>query len=451
MALARELAGTLRRLHGDTLDPRIAARMRLHVADTIGVALAARADAALCRSIEKAAASGPAAGAAIIGSAARAPAPAAAFANAALAHAMDFDDIHDYARLHPTPVTLAAALAVATDPAGAPAPRDWTRLTGAVALGNEALCRLGLACAPDGSSAVSNWFTTQLLGGFGAALAAGWMMGLDDAGLEAALGFAGMQAAGHKEPAFGVGSNARQVYPGFAAMAGVTAARMAAAGLSAPAGAIDGAAGVWRVYLGRAPDEALRALALEPSHWHATEVSFKPWPCCRLSHPYVSAALALRERLAGRPIERLVVGVNPSADRLCWPLDARVRPATLSDAKYSIPFITAWTIVHGEPSLERLDARALSDPAVLALAARIAIEPGLPDRPGHPPARLHAWPAGGGAALSSAADAPPELDAAGVRAKFLVCARHGGLDDGEALWEAIVNGAPAPLHAVGLA
>ncbi len=47
MALALELARTLRRLHGDALDARVAEPVRLLLADTIGVALAARADAGL--------------------------------------------------------------------------------------------------------------------------------------------------------------------------------------------------------------------------------------------------------------------------------------------------------------------------------------------------------------------------------------------------------------------
>ena len=79
----------------------------------------------------------------ILGLARRVPAPQAAFANAALIHILDFDDIHDEARLHPTPVALSAALAAASlcDAGG-------KRVLEATVLGDELICRLGAMIGP---------------------------------------------------------------------------------------------------------------------------------------------------------------------------------------------------------------------------------------------------------------------------------------------------------------
>ncbi len=45
----------------------------------------------------------------MIGSKLRYPPAYAAFANTALEHPFDYDDLNDLARIHPTPVILAAA------------------------------------------------------------------------------------------------------------------------------------------------------------------------------------------------------------------------------------------------------------------------------------------------------------------------------------------------------
>ena len=282
----------------------------------------------------------------------------------------------------------------------------------------------------------------------GGALAAGWMLGLDDDGLVSALGFALMQAAGSKEPGFGTGTNARQIYPAFAAMAGVTAARLAAAGLKAPEGALDGAAGLWRLYLGLEPGAALHDALHDRARWDSLATEIKPWPCCRLSHPYVAASLLLREALAGRPVDRLVIGVNASAQRLCEPLAARLRPATLADAKYSVPFVTAATLVHGAPTLRLFDDTLLADPPLHEILARTEVRPGLPDRAGHPPARLQAWLRGSALPIEAAADGVAAPDAAATRAKFLACAQWGGHADGPGLWEVLTTGGMPDIDAL---
>ena len=236
----------------------------------------------------------------VLGSSARQAPGLAAFTNAALIHTLDFDDIHDAARLHPTAVTLPGALAAA-DLVAAPA----ARVLAAVALGNELLCRLGVMYSPMGSGPGSDWFLTQLFGYFGAALSTALVLDLDEDQVVCALGLAYMQAAGGKEAGFGVGATGRSIYPAFAAMGGVTAALLAKAGVRGPESALDGAASLFRIYLETPPGAAQRALLLAPEGWQFAATRIKPWPSCRLSHPYVSAALGLRAQLQGAGIERL--------------------------------------------------------------------------------------------------------------------------------------------------
>lgn len=416
------------------------AKVRLHIADAVGIALAATASGALPMQVVQGVGAGATGGAAGVFGSVHGHAPAfAAYVNAALIHILDFDDIHDAARLHPTAVCLPAALAAAA--LVPPTPALGARVVDAVALGNELMCRLGTIISPQGTGPGSDWFLTQLLGYFGAALASGIVLGLSEDALVSALGLAYMQAAGGKEPGFGVGSNARAVYPAFAAMGGVHAALLAQAGIVGPEGAFDGAAGLFRIYLGGATDAVLQHPGWhDGAQWSFAATEIKPWPSCRLSHPYVAAAISLREALGTARPQRIDVQVNGSAAKLCRPLAERRRPHTLQDAKYSIPYMVAFALLHGRVALDNLDDRVLVDERLHALADAVEIDECLPDNPGHPPARI-AIRTSDGRVLQSRQPLPPfDPDAQSVARKFAACLRAAGsVDDGAALWARLVE------------
>jgi len=416
---------------------------RVHLADTLGIAVAARSTAAADR---VKAAMGTAEGGAcrLIGGGKAGPA-AAAFVNAALIHIQDFDDIHDVGRLHPAPVILPAALACAqlVDASDA-------EVLEAFSLGCEWLCRMGKACSPEGSGRASEWFLTQLLGYAAAAYAAGLVLKLTDAQMVSGVGLACMQAAGSKEAGFGTGSTARAVYPAFAAMGGVQAALMARAGMDGPAGGLDGTAGLFKVYLGSQLTAAQRELLLDADTWHWLETDIKPWPCCRLSQPYVAAALAGRKRLGEELPARIRVAVNASAAKLCRPLPARRRPRTLQDARYSIPFMTAFALACGEPTLQSLSEASLDDEAVHRLVDRLEIEETLADRPGHPMAELRLSTARGNSIVECFHPDMLAMPAEAVQAKFRDCLRFAGVEaDADALWQGLMSPAiPGGIGAI---
>jgi 2-methylcitrate dehydratase PrpD len=435
MSLARALAGFMRERRAKLpAAERQAACLR--IADSVGIALAAAHTGDSGSQVHAALAAGSAGGVCGVFGQARRDAPAAAaFANSALVHVLDFDDIHDAARLHPTTVTLPAALAAA-QLAGA----DGARVVDAVLLGDELMCRLGVMCSPTGTGPGSDWFLTQLFGYFGAALSAALVLDVDEDTLVSAFGLAYMQAAGGKEAGFGTGATARAIYPAFAAMGGVQACLLARAGVRGPEGAFDGAAGLFPVYLGAAPALEQRELLLDADCWQARAIELKPWPSCRLSHPYVAAALALRAEMGGARPARVEASVNASAAKLCRPLAQRRRPATLQDAKYSIPWMVAFTLVHGRVDLATLNDGALADPRVLDLAQRVQVVETLPDRPGHPPARIRVEAADGRAWTSPQDVQVAPLDAAAAQRKFADCLAHAGMaaQEADALWSRLL-------------
>jgi 2-methylcitrate dehydratase PrpD len=401
-----------------------------HVLDNLGIAMAASRRSPVAAQLMDGFSSGASGECAVIGRDIRMPAASAAFVNSALAHIMDYDDSHDIARVHPTTPVLAAALA-----AGELTGASGRKVLDGVIIGVELVCRLGLICKPLGTGPASNWLLTQLLGYFGASLAAGVVMDLSETEIVSAFGLAYMQAGGAKESLYGMGSTARGIYPAFAAQVGIQAAMLARAGILGPSTCFEGTAGLFPVYLDMVPTEEDRQVLLNPEGWNWEGVDFKPWPSCRSSHAYVSVALALHDPVRTAHIKHVTVAVNARAGRLCKPIEGRRRPATLADAKYSIPFLTAFTLVKGEVNLRVLNESALGDPDVLALAQKVETQETLKDMPGHAPAHIIVEMDDGSIIERKLTDSL-KLEDAQVQEKFVDCLTHAGLgDQARPIWD----------------
>ncbi|MBI2727728.1 MAG: MmgE/PrpD family protein [Polaromonas sp.] len=423
MSLSKQLVDWALAQRAYGLDAAIERKTRLHCADNIGIAIAARARSPIAGQLRKA----------LDGAEALSPA-SFAFAASAHSHMLDFDDVHDMARVHPTAVTMPAALAVL--PLSSAGGREVLE---AVALSNELACRLGMIWLPSGGGPGSDWFLTQLFGYFSAALSASLVLGLDAAQTQSAIGLAYMQAAGGKEAGVGAGGTARAIYPAFAAMGGVQAALLARSGVQGPPTALDGKAGFFHLYFGRQLDSGQTAQLLAPHGWFWQDTCFKLWPCCRHSHPYVVAAQALGAGVDVQNIERVVVRVNPTAAKLCTPIEQRRRPQTLQDAKYSIPFLVALALTRREVSLQSLDESSLTDPQVLAVAQCVAIENTGHDEPGMPHASitLTSRPEGAGRTFELPFAEPQGEDM--LHTKFSACMAYAGWTPAQAagMWACV--------------
>jgi 2-methylcitrate dehydratase PrpD len=201
---------------------------------------------------------------------------------------------------------------------------------------------------------------TGTCGTFGAATAAGLILGLDAAGVCAALGIAGSQAAGSME-FLADGAWTKRLHPGWAAHAGLYAAVLAQSGYVAPADVLAGRFGTLHAYSDRSRAEAL-CEAGEPI---LMRTSIKPHACCRYAQGPIDAVLTLRARHGLDPMEvtRLEVGVVDAAFAIiCEPLNAKRRPASVVDAQFSLPFSVAVALVDGSAGPDRFTPERARDP-----------------------------------------------------------------------------------------
>ncbi|WP_419888249.1 MmgE/PrpD family protein [Neobacillus niacini] len=433
MSLSHEIVQAIRQRQKQGVPEHIRKKAILHICDTIAISLASYKGAPVALKSIAGLSIGVTGGTGrVIGSEQRLPPAYAAFANTALAHALDYDDINDLARIHPTPVTLAAALAAADSQDS-----RSTDLITSVALGNELLCRLGYAIEPRGTGSDSKWFLSQLFGYLGAAITAGLVLGLDDEKLVHALGLAYMQAAGGKEPGVGTGSQARAIYPAFASMGGVQAAFLAREGVTAPASCLDGKTGLFPNYFGENLNEKQRGVLLDTVTWAFSDTSIKLYPSCRYSHPYIQSVLVLRNHISLHDIDQIVIGVNETAGMLCQPLEDRCHPKTLQDAKFSIPFMVAFTFVNGSVHLNNLTESALMETQVLELAHRIKIEQTQANTLGIPLGDIKVKTAN--ETKRHIEHIQPKTFFNEVKKKFIDCCLYADVVEPEVLWEQLSN------------
>lgn len=352
---------------------------RLSLIDALGVTLGASGLGEGCDAFADIARETAPAGQAVVpGYGFSTSAPMAAWVNGAMAHALDFEDTHDHAIAHPHAAAIAAALALCADPAR---PVGGTELLGAVAVSGDLVCRLAASFKvnPDGFG----WHTTPWLGVFGAATAAGRLLGLDADGMRAAWSLALSQMSSFGALRHSPGSHIRAVRDGFAAKAGVLGAMLAARGVLGFAEPLEGKAGFFDA-VARGEIDTGPILDGLGTAWRGAEVSFKPWPCCRGTHSYVEAGLRIRA-LPGFSLSALgaITAVVSEKNRmLCEPIAHKRRPDTAIGAKFSIPFTLATAVVRGRVDLASFFHDALTDAEVLAVAERITcrIDPAIPLR-----------------------------------------------------------------------
>jgi 2-methylcitrate dehydratase PrpD len=317
----------------------------------------------------------------------RASAAGAALANGTASHILELDDLHKGSTLHPAAPIIPAALAVAERERA-----NGRRLLHAIVMGYEAALRIGEAVNP---SHYRFWHPTGTAATFGAAVAAGVILGLDEKQMLDALGSAGTQAAGLWE--FNAdGAMSKHLHPGKAAFNGVLSADLAGAGFTGATRILEGERGFFRAM--SADHDTARVTEGLGTTWKIAENCYKLHSCCGHTHSAIDAALELRERLGWadgearlRTAELRVTTYGPGYEIVREPC-----PRTPYQAKFSLAYCLAVALLEGHVGLAQFDAARFDsdgprDPAIRALLGRtrIAVDPDLTARyPACWPARL---------------------------------------------------------------
>jgi 2-methylcitrate dehydratase PrpD len=295
----------------------------------------------------------------------------AALLNGGLSIALEADATHRESRLHPGPVTIAAALAKAQH-SGASGPS----LLDAIVRGYEAMIRLGEST---GDQHYAHWHTTTSCGPFGAAAATVSIQLSPDceqpAGIAnpalfaAAFGNAGTLSSGmwqFREEK----TKTKLLNAGHAAVTGIIAADLATAGLPGPLQILEGTHGFFEA---TCPDPDPGAIVRPDSRsWKICSTSIKPWPGCRHIHPAVTAALKLRS-MVGDPRVNEIVVVDVGTHRDAVVFADREQPKSRLEAMFSLQHVVATALMTGEQGPGTFEEPTISDPSVADLRKRVHV------------------------------------------------------------------------------
>jgi len=282
----------------------------------------------------------------------------AALTNGVMIGGFECDHPYSPGSCHPSAAVFPAVLAI-----GERERLDGRSFIAAVALGYEALCRIG-AAATRAVEDERGFHGPGTNAAFGGAAGAGKALGLSADRLVNALGIAGSHGGGLLE-FFRDGSMTKRLHIGRGAQMGLESALLAARGFTGPATVLEGDRGFLRVY-SPSPRPELLCEALG-ERYLLLDMGLKAYPCHISFHAVVDAVQRFRASQQYEPqqIERVRI---EAAGRMLEERHRNPRPTTLLGAQYSLPWSAALALCRDVSDPTSWSEGDLADPEISRLA-----------------------------------------------------------------------------------
>jgi 2-methylcitrate dehydratase PrpD len=300
----------------------------------------------------------------------------AALMNGTTSHTFDFDDTHLKTVIHPSGPVASATLALSERK-----PVAGDAFLHAFILGVEAECRIGNAVYP--SHYDVGWHITATTGVFGAAAAAGRLLGLSEQQMVWALGIAATQSSGLREM---FGTMVKPMHPGNAARNGLLAALLASKNFTSAEQGIEGRRGFANVLATQRNYAEITGRLGET--WEISLNTYKPYACGIVEHPIIDGCIQLRNKhnLKAGDIESIALRVHP----LVVELTGTKAPQAGLEGKFSVYHSAAVGVIYGAAGEAQYSDEVVRDPRVIALRDKVttAVETGVHEDQAHVAIRL---------------------------------------------------------------
>lgn len=290
----------------------------------------------------------------------------AALVNGIASHISDFDDTHPEGGLHPSGVLAPALIAIAEAEG-----LSGGQVLRAFIVGQEIMARI--ACAAPHRFTLRGLHASSVCGVVAAAAAVAMARGQSEDSITQAIGIAASQASGVIQTVL-EGGDLKSFHLGWAAMAGIWAARLADAGLGGPELSLEGPQGLLGALLGEeffAAADLTRLTRKLGREWETLAVVTKPYPCCHFTHAIIDAAVEFVASGGDASVSSEILCLVPreAVSVVCEPWAERVVPTSAYAGKFSLPFVAATALHFGSVTDANLQS-ALTNPAVAALVAK---------------------------------------------------------------------------------
>ncbi len=282
-----------------------------------------------------------------------------AMLNAAASHSQDFDDLHNPSIIHMACVTVPSALAVAEDEE-----LSGKDILAALVAGYEAGARIGESVNPE---AYYFWHTTSTCGVFSSAVTVANLKKFNTDQMVQCLGTAGTQAAGLWEFVID-GAMSKTLHVGKANFAGILSAKLTANGFTAAEKILDGDKGFCRAMLTNPHWEKLTE---DIKGFKIDNNSYKPFSCCKYTHPSSYAAQLLRneQNLKLEDVEKVTIRSN----RIVKQLVDNSHPKNPYGAKFSIQYCVATMIKYGKLGIDQFVDENLNNAEIQRVMQNIEV------------------------------------------------------------------------------
>jgi 2-methylcitrate dehydratase PrpD len=301
----------------------------------------------------------------ILGANWKAQAAQATLANGVMAHAFELDSVRQPgAGVHPGATAFLPALAMAEEKKA-----DGKSLLTAFVAACEVMSRIGVAA---GNSLERRGFHAPgLTGTFGAAVAAGRLLRLNERQMINALGIAGSYSGGLIEfSRCQEGAMIKRLHLGKAAEGGVTAALLASRGFAGPESILEGKFGFCQTF-SDSPRLSYLTHRLGRT-FESLNICVKRCACHINAHAPIEALQKLREEIdfAAEDVHEIVVG---GIEKLVTH-HAIYQPRDLMMAQYSIPFCVALSLYFDPTDPQSFDEKRLKDKRILAMMRKVRLK-----------------------------------------------------------------------------
>jgi 2-methylcitrate dehydratase PrpD len=397
------------------LPPQGIERARLAFIDTMAVMLAGSHEQGsdiVCKMVKE---EGAAPKVSVIGQSFRTSPQLAALANGVAAHIMDYD----FSSLlgQPTSPIIPALLPLAESTGASP-----SEVMAAFVVGFEVCMRL-CRSAPEQAS-IGGWHAVSSIGTMGAAMACARLLKVPRETIPDILGIAASLSGGLS---VNFGTMTKPLHSGMSARNGVAATLLGRSGFTANAAALENPSGYFRAF-DRGMKVSFEPFAELGHRFDIVELGFKPkrYPCGGLGHTSIDATLELRNEVRPGDIAAIKTGVTKyAASRI-----GDKYPTSIESAKFSMPYVAAYTVLYGPPMLKAFTEEAIHDEKIKEMARKvsIAIDPEFADLLLDSPSRVTVTLADGRTVqrMRYYASGTPQmpLTPAQVEEKFFDCAGH---------------------------
>jgi len=297
------------------------------------------------------------------------PAHNAAMINSVMARSYDFEACNPFVdgKAYPGHIsgtTVPTAIAIA-EQKGA----SGKDLLTALILGDDLTARINAA---SNFTLDSGWDCTGTVNMFGATAIAGKLWGLDEQQMLNAFGIVINQLAGTMQNIFD-GAHAFKLPQGLAAQAGIFSAALARKGFTGVKDPLLSDYGYFALYCKTYEPEIIKK---DLGKKFYADITFKPYPVCRVTHGAVDCALGLVHDNEIRPgeIDEVVIEISPAGRDFAVGQPFVIEDVLQARAAFSFEYAVANALLRKNVQLEHFTEEKMKDPKIMDLISKIKLD-----------------------------------------------------------------------------